>query len=549
MVDRLERLVNLTATLLDTRRPLTLDELSDRVEPRYPEDKLGRGGGSSSATRRRCASSASRSGSRPPTASASDQAYRIHPDDYYLPELELTEAELAALHVAVTAVRLEGDAGREGLAKLGGLAGEGADSPLAELDVTPGLAVAVRRGEPPRAGHVLLPGRRPPPRPLRRGAALRALVRGRPRPRPRRPAGVPGRPHRRRGPSSAPTGSFTPPAGIDPAEFVRADPMTYGEDQPVDAHVLVDAPRAGWVVDQLGEEAVLERRPDGAVVVTLPVVNRAAFRTWVVDLLDHAEVLVTARAARRHGRRGSTPIAAAAKRVSRPLVGPRLQRVLALVPWILAHPGVTLAELAARFEVAERELERDLELLPMCGLPPYTADRLIDVSVIDGGVEIRLAEYFERPLRLTPAEGLALLAAGRALLAVPGSDADGPAGDRAGQARRRARRAREPRGRRRRERPARAAAGRVRGRRARRDRLLLVRARRDDHAGDRPVAGVPRVRDLVRRRLVPPRRGRAPLPRRPRACGARHGRRTSTPPRGATTSATSSTTRAPTTRG
>ena len=112
--------------------------------------------------------------------------------------------------------------------------------------------------------------------------------------------------------------------------------------------------------------------------------------------------------------------------MSRPLVGPRLQRVLALVPWILAHPGVTIAELAARFEVSERELERDLELLPMCGLPPYTADRLIDVSVIDGEVEIRLAEYFERPLRLTPAEGLALLAAGRALLAVPGSDDDGP---------------------------------------------------------------------------------------------------------------------------
>ena len=112
--------------------------------------------------------------------------------------------------------------------------------------------------------------------------------------------------------------------------------------------------------------------------------------------------------------------------MSRPLVGPRLQRVLALVPWILAHPGVTITELATRFEVSERELERDLELLPMCGLPPYTADRLIDVSVIDGGVEIRLAEYFERPLRLTPAEGLALLAAGRALLAVPGSDSDGP---------------------------------------------------------------------------------------------------------------------------
>jgi proteasome accessory factor C len=96
------------------------------------------------------------------------------------------------------------------------------------------------------------------------------------------------------------------------------------------------------------------------------------------------------------------------------------------VPWILAHPGVTLAELAERFEVSEHELERDLELLPMCGLPPYTADRLIDVSVVDGAVEIRLAEYFERPLRLSPAEGFALLAAGRALLAVPGSDTAGP---------------------------------------------------------------------------------------------------------------------------
>ena len=32
--------------------------------------------------------------------------------------------------------------------------------------------------------------------------------------------------------------------------------------------------------------------------------------------------------------------------------------------------------------------------------------------MVDGTVEIRLAEYFERPLRLTPAEGLALLAAG-----------------------------------------------------------------------------------------------------------------------------------------
>jgi predicted DNA-binding transcriptional regulator YafY len=67
--------------------------------------------------------------------------------------------------------------------------------------------------------------------------------------------------------------------------------MTYGDDQPIDAQVLVDATRAGWVVDELGEAAVIERRPDGAVVVELPVVNREAFRSFVLGLLEHAEVL------------------------------------------------------------------------------------------------------------------------------------------------------------------------------------------------------------------------------------------------------------------
>ena len=187
-------------------------------------------------------------------------------------------------------MRLEGDAGREGLAKLGGLAGEGDDSPLAQLGVTPGLAVLfdavgrhaavtfsyrgdVRHLDPYgvvlRFGHWYVVG----------------YDRDREAPRAFRVDRIDGEP------DLGPDRSFTPPEGIDPADYVRADPLTYGEDQPVDAHVLVDAPRAGWVVDQLGEQAVLERRPDGAVVVTLPVVNRAAFRSWVIDLLDHAEVL------------------------------------------------------------------------------------------------------------------------------------------------------------------------------------------------------------------------------------------------------------------
>lgn len=104
----------------------------------------------------------------------------------------------------------------------------------------------------------------------------------------------------------------------------------------------------------------------------------------------------------------------------------RLRRVLALVPHIAERGEASIAELAETFGVPEDVIEADLEVLPFCGLPPYTPDRLIDVAVIDGHVSVRFAEYFERPLRLTPAEGFALLAAGRALLEVPGSDEEGP---------------------------------------------------------------------------------------------------------------------------
>jgi len=104
----------------------------------------------------------------------------------------------------------------------------------------------------------------------------------------------------------------------------------------------------------------------------------------------------------------------------------RLQRLLALVPWVAAHDGPRVSEVCARFGCTEAELASDLELLFLCGLHPYTPDMLIDVDLADDRVWIRFADYFSRPLRLTPAEGLALLAAGTSLLAAPGADPDGP---------------------------------------------------------------------------------------------------------------------------
>ena len=109
----------------------------------------------------------------------------------------------------------------------------------------------------------------------------------------------------------------------------------------------------------------------------------------------------------------------------RPDAAARLRRLLTVIPWIVDHQGSALSEIAARFGMSVPELERDLELVPFCGLPPYSPDRLIDCEIVDGRVFLRFAEYFARPLRLTPSEGFALLAAGRGLLAVPGADPGG----------------------------------------------------------------------------------------------------------------------------
>jgi proteasome accessory factor C len=111
----------------------------------------------------------------------------------------------------------------------------------------------------------------------------------------------------------------------------------------------------------------------------------------------------------------------------RAVAGAEIERILALVPWIVANPGATKHDIAARFGMTESQLDDDLALVLMIGVPPYSPGDYLDVEEDDEGrVTIRLAEYFRRPLRLTPAEGLALLAAGRALLAVPGSDPAGP---------------------------------------------------------------------------------------------------------------------------
>lgn len=100
----------------------------------------------------------------------------------------------------------------------------------------------------------------------------------------------------------------------------------------------------------------------------------------------------------------------------------RLQRLLALVPYVVSRKSVGLAETAEAFGVSERQLVDDLNLLWCVELrapDPYCP---IDLSYEGGEIVVSQAESMGRPLRLAVDEASALLVALRMLAEVPGLD-------------------------------------------------------------------------------------------------------------------------------
>jgi proteasome accessory factor C len=99
----------------------------------------------------------------------------------------------------------------------------------------------------------------------------------------------------------------------------------------------------------------------------------------------------------------------------------RLSRLLALVPWLAAHDGVTLDEAADHFGISAAQLEKDLWLLVCSGLPGHGPDDLVDIQFWDDGrIHVLDPQTLARPMRLTPDEVMSLLVGLRLLRQVPG---------------------------------------------------------------------------------------------------------------------------------
>jgi predicted DNA-binding transcriptional regulator YafY len=287
--DRFERLANLVTFLLDAgergRNGATYADIVATI-PGYPEGD---------ETRRRAFERDKKLLRDEDIPLVEDNGrYWIPPSEYYLPDLELSEDEQLALQLAVAAVPV-GDQGGAALQKLAlgaGLEGNlAASAPIADLDEHPLLPVlhgAIRRQaivtfthrgtertvEPAllffREGNWYLAGY----------DRLREAERN------FRVDRIDG------GVDVGPSGSFDRRRATA-GEAMPREPWLYGDpaDDRDQAVVRVDAVLAAKAAAEAGSTATIERHDDGSVTLTMPVRQREPFRSWVVGMLDHAEVV------------------------------------------------------------------------------------------------------------------------------------------------------------------------------------------------------------------------------------------------------------------
>jgi proteasome accessory factor B len=295
---KVERLLNLSAALLAAERPLTAEEIRRRV-PGYPDELASfrraferdkddlREMGVPLRIRKVDADGRRHDG------------YVIPREEYYLRDPGLDGDELAALHLAANAIKLEGVSGIEALWKLGGtdpddtegvdaVADDLGDGPVARLPVDARLVElfaglvdrhpvrftyhdAERTVEPHRldfqrgrwylSGHDRTRGEARSFRVDRVAQDVEVVVEE----------------------------TFAPPANPHPG--VTLAPWQLGGEEPVVARLRVDADQAPWATRHLGPDTVQAQEPDGSVTFDVVVHNRSAFRSFVLTFLEHAEVL------------------------------------------------------------------------------------------------------------------------------------------------------------------------------------------------------------------------------------------------------------------
>ncbi|MDZ7676449.1 MAG: WYL domain-containing protein [Acidimicrobiales bacterium] len=287
-VPKLERLLDLIAELLHTERPLSAEEIHRRI-PGYPGDDASfKRAFERDKNDLREMDIPLRIEPVPGTMPAID-GYRIDQDEYGLPDPGLETDELAAMHLAANAVRLEGADVRTGLDKLGGAPGATDGGGSAVIPSAPHLATVFEAVAEHRR--------------------LRFHYRGKDR------VVDPFRLHHERGHwylqghdhNADDRRSFrldridggVDVDGPDSAEIVvdpagarlQLDAWALGEGEPITARVRVDPPQAALAARLVGPGVARTWQDDGGVILELQVRHADGLRSFVLGFLDDAELL------------------------------------------------------------------------------------------------------------------------------------------------------------------------------------------------------------------------------------------------------------------
>ena len=280
-MDKLERLLNLTAALLNAEIPLTAEGLRDRVGG-YPDAKA--------AFRRAFERDKDdlRSMGMPlrvepvPGIDPPVDGYRLDCDEYAGTELSFEADELAALHLATNLVRLDGDV--TALVKLGAAGVAASADTVGRIPFDNTLATMIGAAVDRKAlmfvyndvqrivepwklsftrGHWYLSGfdRLREDQRLYRVDRIKGDV-------------------LLMGPAKAPVGDVNGPIDFFSWEL--------GDGPSVAAKIVVDSDQAAFARHILRD---VVDRPDGSVTATLNVRNVDAFRSFVMSFLEHAEIL------------------------------------------------------------------------------------------------------------------------------------------------------------------------------------------------------------------------------------------------------------------
>lgn len=288
--DRRERLLNLLAALIETRSGMTREDFVNNPTLGYPA-------GDAAARRAFERDKATLRAMGVPlrdTMIDNETRYRVDPKEYYLPNLELTDDELAALHVAVTAIGLGSSAGEGALMKLGGIEGAGA-MPIAELPFVEVLAPLFDAS--------------------RRRAAVRFSYRGRERE--LEPWGLTSkfgnwyvvgfelgvgdmrvfRADRIEGDiSPGEPKSFTVPSDFRADSYLEDRPWDYGDGRATNITIRVDAGFEVALMHAIGPSARTTIDSDGTTLLEFAAIEIGAVVNFALGFLDHVEIVAPPKA-------------------------------------------------------------------------------------------------------------------------------------------------------------------------------------------------------------------------------------------------------------